>query len=91
MHFPHEHRSSYCTSYRTQDWKLVYDYNPGGKGVAKHELYNLKADPFENDNLVSKSPEKFDQMIAAMVRQLKAENALYPVDGDGEELLPKIH
>jgi len=91
MHFPHgPHRSSYFTSYRSQDWKVVYDYNPEGKGDPKHELYNLKADPFENENLVSKNPEKLGQMVKAMAKQLKAEGAQYPVDGDGAELKPRI-
>ena len=90
MHFPHgPHRSSYFTSYRSGDWKVVYDYSPEGKGNPKHELYNLKADPFENDNLATKNPEKLGQLIAAMVKQLKAEGALYPVDAGGKEILPR--
>lgn len=89
MHFPHgPHRSSYFTSYRSGDWKIVYDYNLPGKGAPKHELYNLKRDPFENENLVSKNPEKFVQMIAAMAKQLEAEGALYPVDASGNEMRP---
>ena len=34
MHFPHEHRGSYFTSYRKGDWKLIYYYNrPDGKKI----------------------------------------------------------
>lgn len=91
MHFPHgPHNSAYFTSYRSGDWKLVYDYNPGGKGKPHHELFNLKADPFENNNLASKNPEKLGQMFAAMVRQLEAEGALYPVDAKDRELKPEL-
>ncbi len=90
MHFPHGvHRSSYFTSYRSGDWKVVYDYNPEGKSAPKHELYNLKADPFENENLAAKNPEKFGQMMGAMAKQLDAEGALYPVDAKGTELKPR--
>jgi arylsulfatase A-like enzyme len=89
MHFPHgPHRSSYFTSYRSGDWKVVYDYSPAGKGAPKHELYNLKTDPFENENLATQHPEKMDQMVAAMAKQLEAEGALYPVDASGDELKP---
>ncbi|MCK4565064.1 MAG: N-acetylgalactosamine-6-sulfatase, partial [Verrucomicrobia bacterium] len=91
MHFPHgPHNSSYFTSYRSKDWKLIYDYNPTGKNVAQHQLYNLKTDPFENENLAAKNPEKLQQMVKAMARQLKAENALYPIDQDGRELKPEL-
>jgi arylsulfatase A-like enzyme len=89
MHFPHgPHNSSYFTSFRLGDWKLVYDYNPDGKEAPKHALYNLKKDPFEDENLAAKNPEKLQQMIAVMSRQLEAENALYPVDSEGRELKP---
>ena len=91
MHFPHgPHNSSYFTSYRSGDWKLIYDYDPTGKNAEKHQLYNLKIDPFEEDDLASKNPEKLQQLIKAMARQLEAENALYPVDQQGRELKPKL-
>jgi arylsulfatase A-like enzyme len=91
MHFPHgPHRSEYFTSFRSGDWKVVYHYKPTGKGKFSHELYNLAADPFENDNLASKNPEKFGQMIAAMAKQLEAEGALFPVDKKGLELKPAV-
>lgn len=91
MHFPHgPHRSSYFTSYRSGDWKVVYDYSPDGKNEPKHELFNLKTDPFENENLAAQHPEKMEQMIAAMARELEAENARYPVDSAGNELKPSV-
>lgn len=91
MHFPHgPHNSSYFTSYRSGDWKVVYDYNPAGKEPAKHELYNLNPDPFEKENLASENPQKLKEMVKAMARQLEAEDALYPVDADGDELKPRV-
>ena len=91
MHFPHgPHNSTYFTSYRSKDWKVVYDYNPEGNGGPKHALFNLKADPFENENLAAKNPEKLKQLITAMTKQLEAEGALYPVDANGNELRPRL-
>ena len=90
MHFPHSHRSNYYTAYRSGDWKLVYRYDPSGAGIEKHELFNLKSDPFENQNLVLKNPEKLQQMIKNMAKQLESENALYPIDTKGKSLKPKL-
>jgi len=65
-HFPHSHRSSYFTSYRKGDWKLIYRYLiSGGKRknkdpLPKHELYNLKNDPYETKNLALKNIKKHD-------------------------------
>ncbi len=89
MHFPHAHRSNYFTVFISGEWKLIYRYDPASKGQEKHELFNLKSDPFENVNLVSKKPEKLKEMIKAMSQQLEKENALYPLDKDGKELRPK--
>jgi arylsulfatase A-like enzyme len=87
MHFPHEHRSRYFTSYRQGEWKLVYDYAPDG-GKPEHRLYNLKSDPYENQNLAGINPEKLAYMLGEMAKQLEAEHAQYPVDRDGNELKP---
>ena len=87
MHFPHQHRSSYFTSYRQGEWKLVYDYAPDG-AKPEHRLYNLKSDPYENENLTDKHPEKLAQMISEMAEQLEAEHAQYPVDQTGRVLSP---
>lgn len=89
MHFPHAHRSSYYTVYRSGDWKLIYHYDPANSGKAKHELFNLKNDPFENKNLATANPEKLKQMIERMSQQLEAEKALYPIDKNGKDIKPK--
>ena len=77
-HFPHSHRSSYFTSYRKGDWKLIYRY----KGKSKYVLYDLSKDPFEKRNLAEDEPEKLKQMTKGMIAQLETENALYPVEGE---------
>ena len=82
-HFPHSHRSSYFTSFRKGDWKLIYRHlTDAGKrknknSLPKHELYNLKNDPYENKNLARGDDKKTIEMIGLMKRQLKEENALF--------------
>ena len=91
MHFPHDHRSKYFTSYRNGDWKLVYHYYPKTNRQKSHyELFNLKEDIAESKNLAKSNPEKLNAMMRAMVAQLEAEDALYPVDAHGNDLLPII-
>ena len=89
MHFPHSHRSQYFTSLRDGDWKLIYHYDIKGKGEANHELFNLKADPFETKNLATENKPQLQKMILAMSQQLEAEGALYPVNKSGEEVKVK--
>jgi arylsulfatase A-like enzyme len=81
MHFPHSHRSSYYTVYRRGTWKLIYHYNrPESE---RYELFNLKEDPSEGENLAQTQPEVLDQMMAAMAAELEAAGAQYPVsEGD---------
>ena len=80
---------SYFTSYRNGDWKLVYHYYPKlNKQSSPYELFNLKKDFTESSNLAQQHPEKLGMMMKAMIAQLEAENALYPVDETGKELRP---
>ncbi len=94
-HFPHSHRSSYFTSFRKGDWKLIYRYltNSGKRKskqqLPKYELYNLKNDPCETKNLAPKNSKKTNEMIRLMTKQLERENALFPVQ-DGIELRPQL-
>jgi arylsulfatase A-like enzyme len=90
MHFPHDHRSSYFTSLRLDDWKLIYQYTPHNPAKDHIELFNLKEDPFETTNVARKEPGRVKQLIREMIKQLEAENALYPVDADGNELKPIV-
>ena len=90
FHFPHSHRSSYFTSFRKGDWKLIYRYltNEGKrkskKPLTKYELYNLKNDPYETKNLAPGNSQKTNEMIRLMSRQLEKEKALFPVKDDRE-------
>jgi len=89
MHFPHSHRRSYYTVFRAGDWKLIYHYMPKmNPAKVRYELFNLADDPFEKNNLADKEPQKLKRIMHAMVKQLEAEGALYPVGEDGKELKP---
>lgn len=89
MHFPHGHRSSYYTVLRVGQWKLIYHYYPKmNPAKVRYELFNLKDDPFEKNNLANQEPNKVKRLVHAMVKQLDEEGALYPVDKDGNELKP---
>ena len=59
---PHETlywRQGSRTALRKGDWKIVF--NPGSKAW---ELFNLAEDLTESENLVSRSPEKADELLA---------------------------
>ncbi len=90
MHFPHQHRSSYFTSYRLNNWKVVYHYNPKTPSNPRYELFHLVRDPFEQIDLSKKNPQRLAQMIRAMAAQLEKEGALYPEEKDGTLLKPIV-
>jgi arylsulfatase A-like enzyme len=91
MHFPHKHRSSYFTSYRDGDWKIIYHYRPNDNPArAQYELFNLVTDPYENENLAERKPKVLKKMTEAMVASLEAESALYPIDANGSEMHPEV-
>jgi arylsulfatase A-like enzyme len=90
MHFPHNHRSSYYTVLRLGDWKLIYHYFPEmNPAKTRYELFNLKNDPYEKNNLADNEPNKVKRLLHAMIQQLEQEGALYPVDADGNTLRPQ--
>lgn len=79
MHFPHDHRSKYFTSYRYHNWKVVYHYLPDlNIDKTRYELYNLTEDPYEQVNLADKFKSKLEEMLVKMTHQLEAEGALFP-------------
>lgn len=46
---------------RQGKWKAIYIPEPAGR--AQWELYDIRADPGENDDLAKKYPEKLDEMV----------------------------
>lgn len=90
MHFPHEHRGSYFTVYRKQDWKLIYYYHPEKGGVPECKLYNLKDDPYEKQDVAAAHPKEVKRMFRLMVKRLKTEGALYPVTKDMKPIYPSL-
>ena len=98
MHYPHgPHRSSYWTSWRDGDWKVIYHTFPDTKNTGgsiqsrgTYQLFNLAEDPFESTNLTSSSPEKLGSMMKGLIAQLEAHEASYPIDDEGKELRPKM-
>ncbi|TWT59507.1 sulfatase [Rubinisphaera italica] len=71
-HYPHYHGSTWCpgASIREGDWKLIEFYQEGTR-----ELYNLKEDPGEQENLVSENPVKtleLQQKLAQWQKTMKA-------------------
>ena len=75
MHFPHKHRSSYFTSDRLGDWKLVYHYHKIGE--ERYELFNLEDDLDESDNRASSDPKRLQLMVRAMGKALEEADAQY--------------
>ncbi|MFZ4764200.1 MAG: sulfatase, partial [Roseimicrobium sp.] len=79
-HFPNEHRSSYFTSLRQGDWKVIYEYKPESPAVPRYQLFNLAADPFETRDLAASEHARLQEMMRFMVARLEQEKALYPVE-----------
>ena len=85
-HFPHKHRNTLFSTYRRNDWKIIYNY-----ASEKWELYNLKLDPFEKNNLVDEQPEMALSLATEMVKQLDAQNATFPTSTcSGKVVKPKL-
>lgn len=90
IHFPHCHHGSYFTTYREDDWKLIYYYNPEHPERPDCILYNLKTDPYEKQEVSKQYPEKTMYMLRRMVTQLEAEGAQYPIGFEKQTVKPNI-
>ncbi|MEN8187756.1 MAG: sulfatase-like hydrolase/transferase [Bacteroidota bacterium] len=75
-HYPHSHRSSYFTSLVKSDWKIIYHYQVDE--LPHYELFNLKEDPFETNNLAGENPEQLKIMMKTLAGEMKNKKALYP-------------
>jgi arylsulfatase A-like enzyme len=85
MHYPHApHRSDYWTSLREGEWKVIYHYVPtAASGHSHYQLFNLRADPFEQRDLAGAKPAELRRLMRALVASLEEHAALYPVADDG--------
>ncbi|MFV1993841.1 MAG: sulfatase-like hydrolase/transferase [Verrucomicrobiales bacterium] len=99
MHYPHGiHRSNYFTTWRDGDWKVIYHTLPNIPTSGGHiqfegghyQLFNLADDPFESTNLAQSNPEQLQRMMKELINQLKAHEAVYPVDDTGKTLRPQL-
>ncbi len=93
MHYPHApHRSTYFTSYRMGEWKVIYHYIPSKDSEDSHyQLYHLANDPFEQANLAASEPAKLREMMQGLIAGLEKQGAVYPVDkATGAPLKPKL-
>ena len=97
MHYPHgKHRSNYFTTYRNEDWKVIYHTHPNSKttgdhiqsGGERYQLFNLARDPYEQNDLARNNPEQLKRMMRSLIKTLKAQNTQYPIDENGTELRP---
>ncbi len=88
MHFPHNHRGSYFTTYRKGDWKLIYYYHPEKDGIPSYKLFNLAEDPYEKNDLASAEPKMARKMFRLMKERLQKEGALYPINKENKTLYP---
>lgn len=72
-HFPHRHRNTLYSTYRKNEWKIIFSYEPD-----KWELYNLNDDPFEKANLDDRQPRVALILAKEMVEKLDSMDARYP-------------
>ena len=76
-HYPHYWNGGQVSPYsivRVGDWKLLRFYESG-----REELYNLKFDVSEKNNLAASNPEKREQLSARLTGWLKEVGAQMPV------------
>lgn len=72
---------------RKGDWKLIYFY-----GRNDCELYNLKEDISEKNNLIGKNRDKARELMTDLNKELKDANAQYPIKiSTGQEIKPQFN
>ncbi|MGJ8656642.1 MAG: sulfatase [Akkermansiaceae bacterium] len=78
FHFPHYGKGPQQvpqTAVIDGDWKLLRDWESGG-----YQLYNLKSDISESEDLSGTELQKFHSMVEVMESRLKETKAQLPVD-----------
>ncbi len=74
-HYPHTYDQPPYSTVRKGDWKLIYHHIE-----RKPELFNLKDDISENNDLASENPEKLRELAVILTDFLKESGALMPMD-----------
>lgn len=74
-HYPHTYDRFPYSSVRKGDWKLIYFHID-----RKLELYNLREDIGEENNLAKENPEKLNELAKVLTDHLKECSAQMPVD-----------
>lgn len=82
-HYPNLYDQPPFSSIRQGDWKLIYFYTD-----QHHELYNLKEDIGETNNLAKENPEKVKRLAAGLGNYLRKAKAGRPVLKRTGELVP---
>lgn len=89
FHFPHQWKPDpideidYMSSMRKGDWKIVYRHR-----TQQLELYNLKDDLSEKNNLASKNKKKLKEMATILSDKLRTWNAGMPTFRKSGKLIP---
>lgn len=75
-HLPHysPQRGKPSSAYREGDWKIIHFYENNTT-----ELYNLKVDISEEENLALKNPKRLEEMKKKMFEELNKLNAKFPM------------
>lgn len=88
-HYPHQWKPyqlkdiDYLSSLRKGDWKIIYRH----RGQAL-ELYNIRQDITERNDLSDSNPEKLQEMADALSAKLKGYDALMPTFRSTGDIVP---
>lgn len=72
-HYPHYHRTKPYGAIRKGDWKLIEFFEDGHV-----ELFDLKADPWEKNDLAGQEPGRAAEMLRQLVEWRKSVGAQMP-------------
>jgi len=93
-HFPHYTPATGnlpATSVRKGDWKLIRLYGEGEDNTkSRCELYNLKDDIGERNDLAGRFPERVRELDALIARHLKETGAIVPVPNPAHDPKAKM-
>jgi arylsulfatase A-like enzyme len=79
-HFPHRipNLSEPASSIRQGQWKLIRFYGAGPQRTNTYELYDLAADPGEQNNLAEQQPDKVKELAVLLDAYLQKIEAVIP-------------